>query len=89
MILRLLGTGKSLELFCMGRSLSSKEAESAGIVTAVFDKEEFQSRVDMEMEVLAGMPTKVSNVFPSQTQQNLLFSCSPSTSPKPSCGAGP
>ena len=56
---RLLGTGKSLEMFCMGRSLSAPEAVTSGLVTAVFSSQEFDTRVDMELAILAGMPAKV------------------------------
>ncbi len=49
-----------MDLFCMDRKLSGKEAEQIGLVTRSFPRKTFEQQATEALRRLAGLPQKVS-----------------------------
>ncbi|WP_114570480.1 enoyl-CoA hydratase-related protein [Exiguobacterium flavidum] len=56
---RLVGSAKALELALLGETLSAEEAARIGLVTRVYEDEQFDSEVEAFVQRLAKQPTKV------------------------------
>jgi 2-(1,2-epoxy-1,2-dihydrophenyl)acetyl-CoA isomerase len=63
MLPRLVGYGKALEIAALGKPLLAEEALKLGLVTEVFDEEEWDVQVGEFAERVASLPTKAFSLI--------------------------
>ncbi|WP_096273038.1 enoyl-CoA hydratase/isomerase family protein [Paucisalibacillus globulus] len=63
MLPRLVGYGKALEIAALGKPLLAEESLKLGLVTEVFDEDEWDDKVEEFAERVANLPTKAFSLI--------------------------